>query len=516
MMADYTQNAFSLKRIGGFRLSPSDTITIHPVFSGNGRYLAVNIKGSMVIHIWDVAAGEIVHVLTHKGISYPGYLAIDWAGRRLAVRDGSGKIDVLDIPSGHRVFQLKKDPMADGYCIALNPEGDLLFDADGSVNCGLRIWSVNSNKQEACFTSNLGCMPVAMSIAHAIPLVLVCYAGGQLPDSLSLIDSSAVKDISVDLKNSTSALSQDGQKIFLAGQTKSGEVMFRLMDTTGQVLHEKLMGDFPTFPVPTPCWSPDGTKIIWHFFTQSGMAWILDSETFDILDTVCWPSLSLALGPEDWVALAGQHGAVVPYKGLRETIDRLGEPAWYNEIEKFESAQRRVVLRKIDVPRVSIFAYDGVLRVEAEHLVGHFQYLPLEGCFSVLPEQSPAEEIGLCVIGALQQFVYTFTKTDPVKGFDLTKPNILLSLSLEERGRVRTLGYEDPPFLHPVVPADARYLSITFDQNIYDFWPSYNVNGKFFEKEIPHFALPKQASAVMIGAAVLKGIQMSSVLFETS
>lgn len=331
---------FSLKKAGGFRLSTGGTDS--PVFSGDGRYLAALVSGQMRVLVWRLDTAEKIATLKSPGMASPAGLVISHDGSRVAVRNSGGLIDVLDVASGERIRRIKKKPLNDGYCLSMSRDGNLLFDADNSIEPGVRVWSVTSGEQLAHYpyVADFMCSAINRSADDGLLVCLMAKAdyaaaGGQ--DQLFLLNCrNEVTVLDMGLNDATAAISPDGRCLFVAGQREKQSAVFRLLDMAGQTLLEKDMGNLRTFPQTAPAWSAEGDRIAWSN-GPGEPGWILDARTLDICEEVYWPNLSLALGACGWVALAGDKGIAIPYAALKPAVACVGKPAWELKKQEFDA-----------------------------------------------------------------------------------------------------------------------------------------------------------------------------------
>jgi len=314
---------FSIKAAGGFPLTSG--LTACPVFSGDGRFLAVLMPPTRRIGVWDVVSQTQV-VVGKSSFPNPWGLTINHDGSRVAVRSDN-RMDVLELPSGRIIRSIKKKNYAEGDHQQLNAQGNLLFDASYGVEAGFMIWDVDSGKcLERHPFDGKNYMVTAISRSRD-DRVLVCLhakaeaAARGMRDELWLHDGQKIERIELDLFACTAAISPDGERIFVAGQRRpNADTVFRLIDPHGKILIEKEKADERTFPVAQPVWKPDGTAIAWKAACENTM-WLLDAASLELTETWLWPDISVAFGQDDLVAVAGDKGVVLPQQALAQAVE---------------------------------------------------------------------------------------------------------------------------------------------------------------------------------------------------
>jgi WD40 repeat protein len=317
-------SAFSLKKAGGFTLGSGSVID--PVFSDDGRLLAVQTEGTSRVTVWDVVSQSKLAVCRFTGLSGAFGLTLSGNGKRIAMR-ADDRLEVLDTDTGERVLLLNKSNYQTGEEQQLDSTGRLLFDASSGVEAAFTVWETATGKRLEHYPIN-GKACAFSSINRSInDNVLVCVMGkyeSGVRDMLWLWSDGKLKKIDLDLSHCIAAISPDGKTIFIAGQREQGCSFFRLLDCDGNLRIEKAMGDVDTFP-RTPRWRPDGRQIAWNDGLANKTAWLLDANTLEITQTLHWLEIDIAFGCDGLLAIAGKKGIVIPQIHATQASEEIGK-----------------------------------------------------------------------------------------------------------------------------------------------------------------------------------------------
>lgn len=527
---------FSIKKAGGFQLGSGSTDS--PAFSGDGRILAVCASGTSRVTVWDVESKSQISCCRFS-LKHPHGISLNYDGSRIAMRS-DGLLEVMDTRTAERIRLIKKNNYAEGYGQQLSAEGNLLFEASDGIEAGFMVWDVETGDcLERHPFNGEDYMVTAISRSEHDD-VAVCWMAKAKPaeegmrDVLWLWSVGHLQQIGLELTNCTVAISPDGQQVFVAGMhQRGGEAIFRLLDRSGKILVERMVGNERTFPVSQPVWRPDGRLIAWEGDSLSYQAMLLNPVTLETANTLFWPDLSVAFGQNDWIALAGDKGVVLPSPAIKQAVEEIGKPGVEIARHKSHAYSQAILLRKVSPRRVAVFQQEDSLRIEVEELVGSFMYLPLEGG-ALIRSTDDAESIGQAVHEALQRFRLRIPTRSPIEwdwfetawatgelSQQLRERNVryFCELSEQESQQVRLLGtrWNSRPgnsagFTNPAVAPDSRYLFLTYHANLFELWPGETTaNGEFCERDWPHIPLADTVSDEELGVAVLAGLQQSKL-----
>ncbi len=491
--------------------------------------------------VWDLATRERVAVCKSAGLTYPGGLALNHDASRLALRNESGLIDVIDVASGERISRVRRGPQC-GFHLALSPDGTRVFDASSGPQAGFFVWDADTGELLHGYPCGFDFMAVSISRTRSGLVAASCLAKADvcergMRDFLWFWADSNLEKIELNLCDCTTAISPDGERVFVAGLDRplhrQGEAVFRLLDRSGMVRIEKNMGAMRTFPVGQPIWHPDGLQLLWQGHSPDDEAWLLDAATLDVMRKFRWPSIQAALGQHGWIALAGDKGMVLPQTAVEQAISEVGQPAAELRKRQYQAYSRAIELRKASPPRVALFLDEGRLRIETEQLVGLFRYLPVEDEVCEL-ENGSAESIGRAVRHAMQKFRLGYSESGRYGERDWL-PEVWMSgdlaahlregnlpsdwgVSAQNRARVRCLGSEggstpgDEGFPNPQAGARARYLVVTHHGGLLELWPGTTTGaGTFYEDHWPHIPLADTITDDDLGEAVLAAFEQCTV-----
>lgn len=507
------EKKFSLKKAGGFQLGSGNSLA--PVFSESGRHFAALVGNRA--DIWELATRARVASCKSKGLVQPGGLALDHDASRIAMRNEEGLIDVVDVATGELVRRIRRGGQCGCYLL-LDADGSRIIEASSGDQAGLYIWHVETGDLVEEYDCGFDYMPTGLSRARS-GTVVACM-GGKLGaselgehDYLWIWSEDSIRKLQTGLEASTASISPDGQCIFLAGRTRSGLTVFRMLDCSGNIICERNMGLIRTFPCLNAQWSPDGLQLAWDLDSVHGEAALLNAKTLEITDKVAWPQVKLALGPNGWVAIAGEKGVVVPRSAVADAVAFIGKPV--NDFQNMKSAafHRSIEIGRNKGPRVTVFLDEGdlSLRIEAEQWFDQSQYLPIEGESTVLFSLD-AERVGQSVRDALGKFrlLNTSAKLLGMPVWYDERPSNRFEPSVEQWQEVRTLCFSGRKqrgvdgFVNPHVGKNARCLVIThYDGNL-DLWPATtSLEGRFVEDTWPHILLSDEISNVGLGEAVM-------------
>ena len=554
-MAKKSSEKFSVKNTGSFNLNVNRTSNAK--FSEDGMILVAN-NGSKVF-VWDTTTGEKITLFKSPKIKNNiNSLTMSMDGNRVALSNDNNLIEVFDLKTGELIQLIKKKKIDAGRSVlTISCDGSILYDATFE---GLVCWSVESGAKSATYKYNNSLfakrpnayrrMPTQISTAQN-KWVLVCYFAyltdrniqERIHDELYLYDhtSQQTRIIETDLMESQVIIAPDGLSIFHKGYLRENDqTVFRLLDLDGKILNEKIMNDCRN--ARDFYWQPDGSKIAYVMDAIKGKGCIINANTFESLNNVYWPILSsIALSVNNNVALAGDKGAVVPYNLLDDAVLHLGIPALEKANKKLNAYQRRIELRKNNVPRVALFLFDDQIRIESEKLINIYTY-QAQKHIATIPMNTSFKEVGTKILDAFKYFDensfaldHTKVKEDQAQSMldilekigDAEEPvatlgelfikaheTIYQQLPLYNHGHHdRILGYRKT-FSHPCVPENALYLSITYYEGTYDLWPSFTTKEHlFFEDNWPHIpVLVSQDLEEALGEAAIKAFKLCTHL----
>jgi WD40 repeat protein len=232
-------------------ISDQDAVGI-PVFSGDGKMVAVADRAANSIRFRDVETGKLHRTLEIKGMGIASDFSLSANGDTVAVLGATfhgyfryNRLKVLDVRSGEELL----DVATYGHLVVLSPDGQLVA-WTGDFDHSLTMWDRRTNKTQplptpdhwpTCLTFSPDGKTLAVPVGHKIHLIDTA-TGKELPSLTGKFYIDAV------------VFASDGKSLAVAGvewtpNTNAREVQGRALQLdfkTGQVI-----GDF-TAKTSTP------------------------------------------------------------------------------------------------------------------------------------------------------------------------------------------------------------------------------------------------------------------------
>ncbi|MCF6313393.1 MAG: protein kinase [Verrucomicrobiales bacterium] len=196
------------------------------VWSPGGQYLVVS-GNYMGVKLWSALDGSVRSLLPGGGRSDHTKMAWSPSGKRLAVVELGGKVEILEMPSGEKVAKLVGDFGAIA-ALAWHPDGEIL--ASVGADRAIRIWNVQSGEQREVIP------------AHSQRVTSLAWSGdgvrlasGSVAGTIKIwkMHSGPRNRVQVPIVNRTgvAAWSGDGRKIVVKGSSKKHALQLWDLDT---------------------------------------------------------------------------------------------------------------------------------------------------------------------------------------------------------------------------------------------------------------------------------------------